>query len=139
MRMLKSSSTSSLVKSQQTFMQKSADFSKFKSNDPKKASVVVSKRNMLLQNHRESFVEQQHILYKPIYKLDKGYFTQDEWVTILMHSIRKVHNEDRIKRNLGLQLEHLSKNRIRQSLLHGLEKVDSHGLRGDIWKLLCKV
>ena len=56
-----------------------------------------------------------------------------------MHSIRKVHNEDRIKRDLGLQLEHLSKNRIRQSLLHGLDKVDCSGLRGDVWKLLCKV
>ena len=56
-----------------------------------------------------------------------------------MHCIQKIHNEDKIKRDLGLQLDHLSQNRVRESLFKGLEQVDCHSLRGEIWKLLCKV
>ena len=47
----------------------------------------IRERNRSLSQYSASLVE-DHLLYKPIYKLniDKAY-TQDEWVTILMHSI----------------------------------------------------
>ena len=46
---------------------------------------------------------------------------------------------DRIEANLGLQLEHLSYVRIRESFHEGLEAVQCDSLRGEIWKLICKV
>ena len=104
-----------------------------------KSSVAIARRNKHLANLRQSFVEQQHVLYSPIYKLDKGPYTQDEWVCILMNSIQKIQNEAKIKRGLGLQIEHLSHNRLRTSLFQGLDKVDCESLRGEIWKLICKV
>ena len=66
-----------------------------------------------MSQHSSSLVEDS-LLYQPIYKLnlEKAY-TQDEWVTILMHSIQKVKARDRIEANLGLQIEHLSHVRIR--------------------------
>ena len=65
-----------------------------------------------------------HLLFKPIYRLNiEKAFTQDEWVTILMHSIQKVKAQDRLEANLGLQIEHLSHVRIRQSFYEGLESV----------------
>ena len=64
------------------------------------------------------------MLFKPIYRLNiEKAFTQDEWVTILMHSIQKVKAQDRLEANLGLQIEHLSHVRIRQSFYEGLESV----------------
>lgn len=94
---------------------------------------------MTLKKHSSSITE-DHLLYQPIYKLniDKAY-TQDEWVTILMNSIQKTKAKDRIQANLGIQVEHLSYERIRQSFYEGLEKVDCESLRGEIWKLICKV
>ena len=73
----------------------------------------IRERNRSLSQHSSSLVEDS-LLYKPIYKLnlEKAY-TQDEWVTILMHSIQKVKARDRIEANLGLQIEHLSHVRIR--------------------------
>lgn len=56
-----------------------------------------------------------------------------------MHSIQKVKAKDRIEANLGLQLEHLSHVRIRHSFYEGLESVECESLRGEIWKLICKV
>ena len=56
-----------------------------------------------------------------------------------MHSIQKVKAKDRIKAGLGLQIDHLSVPRIRVSFYDGLERVDCDSLRGEIWKLLCKV
>lgn len=56
-----------------------------------------------------------------------------------MNSIQKVKSSDRIKANLGLQIDHLSRQRIRQSFYHGLEQVQCESLRGEIWKLVCKV
>lgn len=41
--------------------------------------------------------------------------------------------------NLGLQIDHLSHARIRQSFHEGLNKVNCESLRGEIWKLICKV
>ena len=46
---------------------------------------------------------------------------------------------DRIEANLGLQVEHLSHVRIRESFHEGLEAVHCDSLRGEIWKLICKV
>ena len=99
----------------------------------------IRERNRSLSQHSSSLVEDS-LLYQPIYKLnlEKAY-TQDEWVTILMHSIQKVKARDRIEANLGLQIEHLSHVRIRQSFYEGLEAVDCESLRGEIWKLICKV
>lgn len=57
---------------------------------------------------------EDNLFYKPIYKLNsETAYTQDEWVTILINSIQKVKSKDRIDANLGLQIDHLSYNRIR--------------------------
>ena len=40
---------------------------------------------------------------------------------------------------MGLQIEHLSINRVRYSFYEGLEAVQCDSLRGEIWKLICKV
>ena len=99
----------------------------------------IRQRNKSVNRHSKSFVE-DHLLYKPIYKLNlPRAYTQDEWVTILMHSIQKVKAKDRIEANLGLQIDHLSHVRIRQSFYEGLDAVDCQSLRGEIWKLICKV
>ena len=80
------------------------------------------------------------MLYTPVYKLNlPRAYTQDEWVTILMNSIQKIKAKDRVEANLGLQVEHLSRDRIRESFYDGLETVECDSLRGEIWKLLCKV
>jgi hypothetical protein len=67
-----------------------------------KGSLAVSRRKLLLSRHRASFLENQHILYKPIYKLDKGILTQEEWITILMNSVSKINTDDGVHRDLGL-------------------------------------
>ena len=56
-----------------------------------------------------------------------------------MNSIQKVKSKDRIDANLGLQIDHLSHARIRQSFHEGLDKVNCESLRGEIWKMICKV
>lgn len=44
-------------------------------------------RRKSVNKHSQSFIE-DHVLFKPIYKLNLPQpYTQDEWVTILMHSI----------------------------------------------------
>ncbi len=59
-------------------------------------------RRKSVNKHSQSFIE-DNVLYKPIYKLNLPQaYTQDEWVTILMHSIQKVKAKDRIEANLGL-------------------------------------
>lgn len=92
---------------------------------------------MAKEKNEEGDEEEQ---FKPIYKLNvaKAY-TQDEWVIILLQSIQKIKAQDRLQANLGLQIEHLSINRIRQSFYEGLETVECDSLRGEIWKLICKV
>ena len=67
-----------------------------------------------LENDMLQEEEKQPAAMKPIYRLNiaKAY-TQDEWVTILLQSIQKIKAQDRIKANLGLQIEHLSTKRIR--------------------------
>ena len=84
--------------------------------------------------------EEEKFVFEPIYKLNiaKAY-TQDEWVIILMNSIQKIKARDRIQAGLGLQIEHLSHLRVRQSLYEGLETVNCDVLRSEIWKLICKV
>ena len=92
-----------------------------------------------MRRHAYSFVEDS-LLYTPVYKLNlPRAYTQDEWVTILMNSIQKIKAKDRVEANLGLQVEHLSRDRIRESFYDGLETVECDSLRGEIWKLLCKV
>lgn len=105
----------------------------------------IRERNKSLAKHLNMQSEQEQAMddsqnWKPIYKLNvaKAY-TQDEWVIILLQSIQKLKAQDRIKANLGLQVEHLSVNRIRQSFYEGLEAVECDSLRGEIWKLICKV
>ena len=90
------------------------------------------------QNQME--FEEDLVVFEPIYKLNLAKsFTQDEWVTILMNSIQKIKARDRIQAGLGLQFEHLSHARIRQSFYEGLETVNCDVLRSEIWKLICKV
>lgn len=72
--------------------------------------------------------------FTPIMRLENGTYTRAEWVCILQHSIIR-NFED----GLYLQYEHLSKERLRQSLLYGLEEVGCEDLRPEIWKLICKV
>ena len=99
----------------------------------------IRERVRSLRRHAYSFVE-DNLLYTPVYKLNlPRAYTQDEWVTILMNSIQKIKAKDRIEANLGLQVEHLSRDRIRESFYDGLETVECDSLRGEIWKLLCKV
>lgn len=66
--------------------------------------------------------------FVPILKLENGAFTRDEWECILHHSFFR-NLEDK----LALQVEHLSANRLRQSLTVGLEKINCVDLRADIW------
>lgn len=75
--------------------------------------------------------------YQPIYKLSHSAYSSDEWVVILQHSIGKRKND--FPMALQLQAEHLSTRRLHDSLVAGLDKVDCEALRGEIWKLICKV
>jgi hypothetical protein len=70
----------------------------------------------------------------PILKLENGPYTSEEWHCIIEHSTVSMFGD-----GLTLQIEHLSPNRLRESLIEGLEKVECQDLRIQIWKLICKV
>lgn len=57
--------------------------------------------------------------FTPILKLENGVYTRDEWTCIIQHSQIKSLEE-----GVYMQSEHLSKNRLRQSLIYGLEAID---------------
>lgn len=102
-------------------------------------SKSLKKRSESLSRHTLQYQEES-IFYRPIYKLNRPVpYTQDEWVIILMNSIHKIKARDRIAADLGLQIEHLSAERVRASFYQGLEHVAAESLRGEIWKMICKV
>lgn len=74
----------------------------------------------------------------PIFKIQDGPYTETEWVIVLQHSTPISHYSDK-SQSLMLTIEHLSRNRLWESLKIGLESVHCQSLRGEIWKLICRV
>jgi hypothetical protein len=72
--------------------------------------------------------------YMPILKLENSPYNAEEWKCILEHSLVKLLGD-----GLNLQLEHISRNRVRESLIDGLEETGCKELRTRIWKFICKV
>lgn len=64
--------------------------------------------------------------------MELGPYTHDEWVTILQQTNRKEASPRRLK------YDHLSTKRLRASIVEGLEASGVEGMRGEIWKLICR-
>lgn len=92
-----------------------------------------------LFTHSSSDEESSPKAKRPILKLEQSAFSKQEWVTILQHSISKPANHGEFFQDLQLQVDHLSKQRLRESFIQGLDTLSCESFRTEIWKLLCNV
>lgn len=74
--------------------------------------------------------------YISILKLEKGAYSAEEWIIILSYGIGR---DNGVPSHLQLKVENLSLQRLHDSFLDGLQKVQCEQMRGEIWKLICKV